>query len=345
MNNRLANGAMRLRKQAKLFACGASIAMIASGVQAIPPHTELVVANNNQAGSTTIGAIKPDGVASGAWVNAGPYSTTSPSTQKTIGASSTMVAIVYRDAAGYDVMESVPITTATYQANWTSAFNGTQEFIFTDPLASTPAKIIPEEIEVDPVSNDVFVLGDTGPSTAKQIFRIHRSGQGGQLIATAMTTATSPFIPTPNGNRVFVNPTRNGFKSGSIAFVPDPAGGSFLVFTHESNVYGICQWIYKVYNDSAHENFLGNQPSKNGCWAKINGVPKIPGTGGLNSVYVGHHPLNTVQNMLLVSRDNGPLYEFNTGLVPNPANPVVWPAAPTAPGLQNDLAWYRNGLP
>ncbi|MCW3070472.1 MAG: hypothetical protein JWO44_362 [Bacteroidetes bacterium] len=51
------------------------------------------------------------------------------------------------------------------------------------------------------------------------------------------------------GGTVFGNPSGNGYKSGSIAFVPNGSGGYYLVFSSESTVYsslGLVCWYFTI---------------------------------------------------------------------------------------------------
>ena len=334
----------------------ASAAVIATAAWAVPPPYQRILAIT--ASQSTITIVKgwiPEATGV-AWTPLTSMPSSAPSTQKTIGASVSRQVIMYRKADGITrlVDGPPPATLIFVPPNFDAA---AEVPIYTDSSFANLFKLVPEEIEVEPTSNDVFALvsapNNFGP---KQIYRI--KNQGGAEIATAMTYHNAIGVKTPNGDRAFVNPFQNGYKAGSIAFVPKSSGGHYLIFTHQSTYYGICHWIFSVKTGS----------KENELWAvtstgTLSGVPlskcqkSMPnsltgfgaGTGGINTVYVGPPggvPLTNGRFMM--SRNNGLIYEVKGLLdpVPTGTNFGPWQVAPLNPSISttasSDYALVRN---
>ena len=307
---------------------------------------DLVVSNNAAVGSTKIGVANPD---YGPWVAGTELSTTAPSTQKTIGASKTRQAVMYKKADGNTYLVDGQIGRTT-GGGWCANFDESSEVaILADPAGNTVFKQIPEEIEIEPTTNDVFVLSAANLLAPRQIFRI--KNVDGANIATAMTFHKVNGAITPNLNRAFVNPGPNGYKSGSIAFVPKPSGGQYLVFTHHSTVYqGICHWVYVV-KTGAKENELwaaedSNNVSMNKC-QKSNSLTGFPAGTTVNTTYVGPQTISATSGgvqpgRLVMSRDNGPMFEVKGIFDSVPWSATQIASNPAAPLMSNDLAWWRN---
>jgi hypothetical protein len=328
-----------------------------------PEGKQIIVANNPSVGSTKIGTLYLHSGGAG-WLTGPTLNANAPSTQKTLGASNARSSIMYRKADGNTYIVDGSISFVSNIAGWVANFDESQEQpIFTDTNFASQFKLTPEEIEIDPVSNDIFALV-SGPTAfaPKQIYRIKRDPDGNAYhIATAMTMNTSVNGNTPNGNRAFINPAGNGYKSGSLAIVPNPSGGHRLIFTHESTVYqGICHWVYDI-QTGVNENKLkaalhpSNVPmSKCQKTTPLNGTgtsPSPPGAGiaagtGINTVYIGPQtaPATGVitPGRLLMSRNGGPMYEVGGLLIPGQWTTV--PITPASPNhtLSNDFAWIRN---
>lgn len=320
---------------------------IATAVWANVPPYDLIVSNNPVAGSTKIGVINPD---YGPWVAGSELSTTAPSTQKTIGASKTRQAIMYKKPNGYTYLVDGGIFKAT--TGWAASFDESNETpIFMDASQSVAFKQIPEEIEIEPTTNDVFVLSAASAFAPKQIFRIKKVDD--TYFATAMTMHTAVGIKTPNGDRAFVNPGPNGYKSGSIAFVPKPGGGQYLVFTHHSTTYqGICHWVF-VIQTGAKENELWaaldiNDVPMSKC-IKGNSAPLtgFPAGTTVNTTYVGPQTISATTGGIqpgrfVMSRDNGPMFEVKGIFDNNPWSATQITSTPASLAMSNDLAWVRN---
>lgn len=110
-----------------------------------------------------------------------------------------------------------------------------------------------EEIEILPGTNQVFAIAQSG--NAKVIYSID------------MTNGfATPLSVNGGSSNIFNNTSINGYKWGSIAFVPDGSGGWELVYSHESNVYassGVVSWHFTISgtnltsNVPAHHTYTG----------------------------------------------------------------------------------------
>jgi hypothetical protein len=336
----------------KSLATAVALLAIGSEAWAIPNQYDLIVANTNSAasGSTKIGMLYPHSGGAG-WLAGPDLNTTAPSTQKTLGATKTRQTIMYRKADGNTYLVDGQI--AYGNGSWSANFDGNQEeAIWLNSNLSAQFKLIPEEIEIDPDTNDVFALVSGLTAFApKQIYRIKRD-ENQTLIATAMTFHNASGEITPNGNRAFINPTGNGYKSGSIAFIPKPGSGHRLVFTHQSTVYqGICHWVWDLKTGAQENQLWASEHSTNVPISKCQRSTLLTGFGtsvnGINTVYLGPQTAlpngGIIPGRFLMSRNGGPLYEVGGLLSHSP----LWTATPITPAspnhsLNNDFAWYRN---
>ncbi len=139
---------------------------------------------------------------------------------------------------------------------------------FSTPIFNTAGNLftsVIEEIEIHPVTNQVYLLVTV--SNAKRIFVVDPAAGTG--IATPVTV---------NGAaNIFNSALINGYKSGSIAFVPDGSGGYEFVFSSESTVYaslGIVSWHFSLSGTNL-TSITANHRTYAG----------IPGTGNINTTY------------------------------------------------------------
>lgn len=124
-----------------------------------------------------------------------------------------------------------------------------------------------EEIEIHPQTGIVYAL--VTESNSKRIYAIDPSTG----FSTAMTVNGGPGTTLYGGTRV------NGYKGGSICFIPDGIGGFELLFSHESDVYsafGVYCWHYSL-----------SGTDLTGLPAKTQNYASIPGTfgSGINTTY------------------------------------------------------------
>ncbi len=133
--------------------------------------------------------------------------------------------------------------------------------------AGTAFTPVIEEIEVHPVTHDIYLL--VSESGAKRIYVVDLSVAPGIGVAKLVTV---------NGaSNAFNNTGGNGYKSGSITFVPDGSGGYEFVFSSESTVYaslGIVSWHFSLSGTNL-TSIVANHRTYAG----------IPGTGKINTTY------------------------------------------------------------
>ncbi len=174
-----------------------------------------------------------------------------------------------------------------------------------------------EEIEIDPISLDVFALARVG--NAIKLYRIGGIGSASPGTATVMTYGAS--------TNIFNNPLGNGYKWGSICFVLNNDGTTYrLVYSTESTVYaslGIVTWHYTVSG-----NTLNVMSSMNRTYSAATST--IPAGTGINTAYGN--------GKLYVARNNGNLYELNLSANNLPATKLT-----TTPMLNsNDFGHWKN---
>lgn len=164
------------------------------------------------------------------------------------GAATKYYAYAYKTSAGIQFLEGSPFVN-TY---------------IRDAASNIFLPVI-EEIEIHPQTLEIYALVKEGNS--KRIYVIDRfSG-----VATLVTV---------NGaSAIFNNPAGNGYKCGSITFVPDGSGGYEFVFSSESTVYahlGVVSWHFSLSGTN-----LTSLVSKHRLYKSI------PGTvgSGINTTY------------------------------------------------------------
>ena len=175
-----------------------------------------------------------------------------------------------------------------------------------------------EEIEIYPNSTDVYLLCK---GSSMSLYRVN-------LISGTTTLMTYNGV----GN-IFNNTLGNGYKSGSIAFVPNTDGTFRLVYTTESNVYsylGLVTWHYNISGST-----LQIQSSLNRTYTTA-----ATGIGGAQS-----GKINTTfgDGKFYFARDNSPLYSIELSKASND---------PTATHLEtpvgvnlantNDFGYFKN---
>jgi hypothetical protein len=129
--------------------------------------------------------------------------------------------------------------------------------------AFTPAI---EEIEIHPQTGEVYALVTQG--TAKRIYAIDPS-----------TGFVTPLTVNGSATTIFNASLMNGYKCGSIAFVPDGFGNYEFVFSHESDVYaslGVVSWHFNIFGT----NLVSNVPNHR----TYAGIPGTVGSG-INTTY------------------------------------------------------------
>lgn len=233
-----------------------------------PVYSEGIVAHNgfNASGDINTQFYEFWGPSPNSYISGIFPSATTNTSVKGCGASAGIIIYAYKTSTGVQFLDgttygSVPIMDAAGN-------------LFTPAI---------EEIEIHPQTGQVYALVTQG--NAKRIYVIDPS--------TGIYTAV-----TVNGNaNIFNNPLFNGYKSGSIAFVPDGSGGFEFVFSSESTVYassGIVSWHFSI----AGTNLVS-------ITANHRTYAGIPGTTGINTTYGN--------GKLYFARDGGtnPLYSLS----------------------------------
>jgi|GEM_PF-2021287 len=179
-----------------------------------------------------------------------------------------------------------------------------------------------EEIEIDPATGILYALCK---GSAITIYRFDNDFAGNYTAVQLTNFANG----SPN---FFNNVLGNGYKSGSICFVPNEMSGkspNMLVFTHESNVYstaGLKMWKYSM-------TPTGNQlEALLPAYQTSNNSSAIPGalTGKINTAYG--------DGKFYFARDNGNLFTINIATT----NSTVLPVTSTPIQNKNDFGYYKN---
>lgn len=328
---------MYIGNKLSLLLCSAvmAVGVVASSALARPVFYSAIISNNTSLpASTSIGLATYTTSTSGQvnWTQGAATSLPYATNQKTIGARKQDAVIMYRDATNGNINVIKPIVNGGLQ-NISILDLSSQEINIFLPNYS-PFNLPVEEIEIDPVSGDVFALTVTGSS--RSMYRINRQTQ----IATLMTLYNGTVI-SPNGTKLYWNTMTGQYQNGSITFVPNPQNPSenLLAFTHESNIprYRLCTWFLKPVGD----NLVG-MPTMNRCWGTSTpGAPLLstllPGTG-LNTTYIKDI------GKLVIARDNGPLMEldWNGSSPPSTIKPLNGDGTSPTMNLSNDLAYWYN---
>lgn len=344
--NRKARSEMKVRRKS-VVAISVGLALAAMGsssLMAVPLHHSFVAANvTTSPGSSKFTIQYPFGwdeaAPAGAWTSPTVWSPSLPtpipipvtSPQKTLGASRNRQAIMYR-VPGVNVVQDVsfgrplansgsPWTVAEYGDNGVTLGNG------------NAFDLLVEEIEIEPVSNDIFALA-TDVGNVHKIFRIDKDTNVAEPMIT--TLWASPNAPGPYGPNLYKGIS---YQSGSITFMPDPAnsGKSLLVFTHVGTLYGLCVMLYRP--NGLYLQALNAGTEKYGKCKKPIAATGFPVSGaGVNSVFI--------EGQLVIARDNGPFFKVTNVFAPS--SPTVWPLVSPVPmagsstALNSDFAWIRD---
>ena len=175
---------------------------------------------------------------------------TTNTTIKGCGASTGVIIYAYKSSTGAQFLGSmlygdVPITDGSGN-------------LFTQAI---------EEIEIHPQTGIVYAL--VTQSNSKRIYAID-----------PYTGIYTPITVNGGPGTILFNATLgNGYKGGSICFIPDGSGGFELLFSHESDVYaanGVYSWHYSL-----------SGTNLTGLPAKSKSYIGIPGTfgKGINTTY------------------------------------------------------------
>lgn len=173
------------------------------------------------------------------------------------------------------------------------SFWGEQLLVFAG--TGTPFNRKIEEIEIHPATGETYAIVHSGISQIHLYHLNHNTGE-----ATLVGT-------------VFNQPLKNGYKSGSIAFVPNGNGGYHMAFTHESAVYasnGLTMWVYNVTGTTMSSVASYTFPNS--------GIPGVQ-TGNLNTTYGN--------GTFYIARDGGNLYSLPFPFVSNSTASLVLNAA------------------
>lgn len=179
-----------------------------------------------------------------------------------------------------------------------------------------------EEIEIDPATGFLYALCK---GSAITIYRFDNDFAG-NYTAVQLTNSVGG---SPN---FFNNVLGNGYKSGSICFVPNEVSGkspNMLVFTHESNVYstaGLKMWKYSTTGNQLDALPTANQTSYSTITSNIPGAL----TGKINTAYG--------DGQFYFARDNGKLFTINTAT----SNTAAIPITSTPIQNKNDFGYYKN---
>lgn len=331
-----------------ITSCAASCATVcfAQPAMANKLPVQVIVSNNNSTTDTKIATLHKHSVNQTWWQ--GPNYIADPVTvQKTIGASPSKTVIAFRQPNNILYIIDGSITYGMGQ--WTTNLQASNEQAVLRLDEQDGFKFIPEEIELNPDNDDIFVLGSqNGGNSAKQIIRVSKTNSmTNSYVAHPMSINNSWAVMSPNGFRAFVNPTIYGYKSGSIAVIPNPAGGQLLIFSHLSTKYNLCHWVFQI-GTGADENKLLSRTDLHQCnkstpWGSL--------TSGINTVYIGAQTASSSGGLIaprfLFGANNGSLYEIPASIFTTPNS--TYPAAtsftngPSGPvNMQNDFAWVRN---
>ena len=164
-----------------------------------------------------------------------------------------------------------------------------------------------EEMEVNPGDGKIYAVGNRG--NEKALYRLDLDVFG------------NPYANAVYVGKLFHNPSGNGYRSGSIAFVQDSPVGSppswHLAFTTESGVYashGIVVWRFNMpANPLPYGVYLSSSTARPA--RAYTGITN-PQTGKINTV--------SLHGKLYFARDNGVFYELDlaTSTYSNPATPL-----------------------
>lgn len=250
-----------------------------------------------------------------------PFGGAVTSTVKGLAATSKLIVFAYVNASDGNTYLNFGHTAIT-PANYSDA--GTDLLVLLNGVSTFNYAI--EEIEIDPISRDVYTIVRNG--NAIQLYRIDGLSSATAGTATLMTNAI-------NGTAsFFYNPLGNGYKWGSICFVPNASNPATndLVFSSESTVYaayGIVSWHFSIAGNtvtplvSSHRTY---SVSSSG----------FPAGTGINTTYA-----NTFSGTkkFLIMRDNGSVYSFSLTANNTPAT-LEYNTAGL--GYKTDIGYWGN---
>jgi hypothetical protein len=200
-----------------------------------------------------------------------PSSTTNQ-TLKGCAAATKKIIYAFRTASGLQILDGGPsINTVVLNSSGTA---------FTLPI---------EEIELHPVTGEVYALVQS--NNYKSIYSIDPS-----------TGFATPLTVNGSSTSIFWGTAVNGYKCGSIAFVPDGFGSYEFVFSHESDVYasmGIVSWHFTISGTNLTSNVANHRT--------YSGIPGTIGSGinttyGNGKLYFARHGSSTpVYSLSLIS--------------------------------------------
>jgi len=277
-----------------------------------PTYYSGIVSNNGYPanGQTQMGYYSTNAFFGQAAAIIHSFGGTTSSTIKGCGATKQSIVFAYRAADGVTYLDYVQTGIAYPTPSSGNAIpvllNGTTLFNY-----------VIEEIEIDPISQYVYATARVG-STVK-LYRIDGFNNPSPGTAVLMTYPA-------NNNNLFGSTLVNGYKWGSITFVPNGDGTNRLVFASESNVYaslGIVTWHFNISGTSLTSLTAQNRTYS----AATSGI--AAGTG-INTVYFN--------GKYAVARNNGNLYELNLSASNLPATQLT-----TAPMQNtNDFGHWTN---
>ncbi len=220
-------------------------------------------------------------------------------------------------ASGFDDVVAYKVASNIILINSTnSALSG---LVYTSTGAFFNANI--EEIEIDPATGLLYALCK---GSAITIYRFDNNFDG-----TYTAVQLTNFVGgSPN---FFNNVLGNGYKSGSICFVPSTnpqaPGDNMLVFTHESNVYasfGLRMWKYNLKVGNKLEALTTSSS---------NNSTAIPGalTGKINTAYG--------DGKFYFARDNAKLFTIDIAPL---TGGLVTQITSTPIQNKNDFGYYKN---
>lgn len=251
-----------------------------------PTYYSGIVSNNGYPanGQTEMGYYSTNAFFGQAAAIIHSFGGTTSSTIKGCGATKQSIVFAYKAADGVTYLDYVQ-TGIAYPTPSSGnpipvLLNGTT--LFNYPI---------EEIEIDPISEYVYAVARVG--NAVKLYRIDGINNSSPGTAILMTYGTT--------NNIFNNPLGNGYKWGSITFVPNGDGTNRLVFASESTVYaslGIVTWHFAINATATGLTILSSQ---NRTYSA--GTSGIAAGTGLNTVYFN--------GKYAVARNNGNLYELN----------------------------------
>jgi hypothetical protein len=215
-----------------------------------PDYQDGIVSHNgfDAFGFITTGYYELNGPFPGQHANGTHPSSTTNQTLKGCAATTGKIVYAYKTASGLQILDGGPYIGAVILNSTGTAF--------TLPI---------EEIEIHPQTGEVYALVG---SSNKSIVSIDPS-----------TGFATPLTVNGGSTTIFTGGLMNGYKCGSIAFVPDGFGSYELVFSHESDVYaslGVVSWHFTISGTNLTSNVANHRTYA--------GIPGTVGSG-INTTY------------------------------------------------------------